>query len=423
MSYLFLILCFLIAPTAAFAYLDPGSGAVLINLLIAGIGALLFSLRGVFLRLIGKGDKIEKKQRDEYKEIAILSEGRQYFATFEPIVKALIKNKLEFAYFTLDIEDEILSLESPYMDARFLGYGSLGFHRAAKIRAKNLLCTTPNIGSKGYPIAKPAGVDNLIHVFHSINDLSMYRKGSLDHYDSVFMVGDFQKKSIRELEKKRGLQEKKLLALGIPYLDRYQEDAAGTKGEERGEVKTLLIASSWGAKGLFENYGIEFIKELAGAGYRVIVRPHPQSYASEPKAIAAIEHELKKSANIVWDREISPSRSMQKADLLISDTSSIRFDFAFLFQKPVITLDIAQQAMPGFEREDMNELWMDGAAGEIGVVLKPEEIKDIALRVEKMLSEYDSEKISQYRDQTISNFGFAGEAMAQYLAAKHGEEE
>ncbi len=251
----------------------------------------------------------------------------------------------------------------------------------------------------------------------------MYRKGSLDHYDSVFMVGDFQKKSIRELEKKRGLQEKKLLALGIPYLDRYQEDAAGTKGEERGEVKTLLIASSWGAKGLFENYGIEFIKELAGAGYRVIVRPHPQSYASEPKAIAAIEHELKKSANVVWDREISPSRSMQKADLLISDTSSIRFDFAFLFQKPVITLDIAQQAMPGFEREDMNELWMDGAAGEIGVVLKPEEIKDIALRVEKMLSEYDSEKISQYRDQTISNFGFAGEAMAQYLAAKHGEEE
>ena len=66
MSYLFLILCFLIAPTAAFAYLDPGSGAVLINLLIAGIGALLFSLRGVFLRLIGKGDKIEKKRREEY---------------------------------------------------------------------------------------------------------------------------------------------------------------------------------------------------------------------------------------------------------------------------------------------------------------------------------------------------------------------
>ncbi len=287
MPYLFLVLCFLLAPAAAFAYLDPGSGAVLVNLLIAGLGALLFSLRGVFLRLIGKSDTIQAKEKDEYAEIAILSEGRQYFATFEPIVKALIDSKLDFAYYTLDIEDEILGFESPYMRVRFLGYGALGYHRAAKIKAKHLLCTTPNIGSKGYPIMKPAGVENLIHVFHSINDLSMYRKGSLDHYDSVFMVGRFQAKSIRELEKKRGLKSKKLVALGIPYLDRYKEDAAAVDvAEDAGGGKTLLIASSWGSKGLFENYGINFIKELAGEGYTIIVRPHTQSYTSEPKAIA-----------------------------------------------------------------------------------------------------------------------------------------
>ena len=415
MPYLFLILCFLLAPSVVFAYLDPGSGAVLVNLLIAGIGALLFSLRGVFLRLIGKGDTIQAKEKNEYAKIAILSEGRQYFATFDPIVKALIKYKLDFAYYTLDIEDEILSLESPYMQARFLGCGTLGYHRAAKIRAKNLLCTTPNIGSKGYPIMRPAGVDNLIHVFHSINDLSMYRKGSLDHYDSVFMVGEFQAKSIRELEKKRGLKEKKLVALGIPYLDRYKEDAAAETEEDIDGGKTLLIASSWGSKGLFENYGIQFIKELAEEGYTIIVRPHPQSYTSEPKAIALVENELKKSSNIIWDREISPSLSMQKADLLISDTSSIRFDFAFLYQKPVITLDIALQAMPGFEREDMSELWMDCAAKEIGAVLKPDEIGKISALVEEMLRAEDAGKISRYRDETISNFGSAGEAMARYL--------
>lgn len=415
MPYLFLVLCFLLAPSVVFAYLDPGSGAVLVNLLIAGIGALLFSLRGVFLKLIGKGDTIQAKEKDEYAEIAILNEGRQYFATFEPIVKALIDDKLDFAYYTLDIEDEILGLESPYMQARFLGYGALGYHRAAKIRAKHLLCTTPNIGSKGYPIMKPAGVENLIHVFHSINDLSMYRKGSLDHYDSVFMVGEFQAKSIRELEKKRGLKEKKLVALGIPYLDRYKEDAAVDMAEDAGGGKTLLIASSWGSKGLFENYGIEFIKELAAEGYTIIVRPHPQSYTSEPKAIAVVENELKKSSNIIWDRDISPSQSMQKADLLISDTSSIRFDFAFLFQKPVITLDIAMEAMPGFERDDMSELWMDGAAKEIGAVLKPDEIGKISAQVGEMLSAQDASKIIRYRDETISNFGSAGEAMARYL--------
>ncbi len=106
---------------------------------------------------------------------------------------------------------------------------------------------------------------------------------------------------------------------------------------------------------------------------------------------------------------------MQKADLLISDTSSIRFDFAFLFQKPVITLDVALQAMPGFERDDMSELWMDGAAKEIGAVLKPDEISKINAIVKEMLSAENAAEISRYRDETISNFGAAGEAMARYL--------
>ena len=41
---------------------------------------------------------------------------------------------------------------------------------------------------------------------------------------------------------------------------------------------------------------------------------------------------------------------MNNADLLISDTSSIRFDFLFVHEKPVITLDVKSNQMQGFER-------------------------------------------------------------------------
>jgi len=415
-SIIVLLLVLLFAPSAAFAYLDPGSGAVLVNLLIAGVAALIFSLKGVFLRLIGKGDKLAKEDKKERAQVGILSEGKQYHATFEPLVQALIDNEISFDYYTLDIEDKILDIESDYMHPRFLGYGNIGFHRAGSLNVKNLICTTPNIGSKAYPIAKSPKVENLIHVFHSINDLSMYRKGSLDHYDTVFMVGDFQAQSIRELEKKRDLKEKTLVSLGIPYLDKYKDETVPKPPNN--ERKTVLIASSWGSKGLFENYGIDFIKNLSAEGYDIIVRPHPQSYVSEPATILKIENELKQKISITWDREISPSASMQKADLLISDTSSIRFDFAFLYQKPIISLEIPQDAMPGFERDDMSELWMEGAAKQIGIQVDKTTIGDISLFINDILQKHDQEKSRAYRDQTIANFGKAGEAMAKYIKAE-----
>lgn len=407
--FIFLIF-FVIAPNIAFAYLDPGSGAVLVNLLIAGVAALLFSLKGVFLRLIGK-KPAEQAKLPKRHEIAILSEGKQYWATFRPIIEALLHRGLPFAYYTLDIEDPALKLEHELMQARFLGYGALANYRAGRLQADYLLCTTPNIGGKGYPIQKSPQVNNLIHVFHSINDLAMYRKGSLDHYDAVFMVGAWQAKSIRALESKRGLKPKQLVSLGVPYLDVYQKDVQEI---ERGERPCILVASSWGQKGLLMAYGIDFIKTLA-AQYRVIVRPHPQSYQSEAKKMASFEKELKKY-EISWDRDISPVNSMQQADLLISDTSSIRFDFAFLYQRPVITLEVEADAMPGYEREDLDELWMDQAAVRIGIKLGKAEIHQILKYVQIALKDHNKEELISFRESVISNFGAAGEAIAEYLS-------
>ena len=44
--------------------------------------------------------------------------------------------------------------------------------------------------------------------------------------------------------------------------------------------------------------------------------------------------------NVHWDESKDPLNSFSKASLLISDTSSIRFDFSFLTLRPVITLKI-----------------------------------------------------------------------------------
>ena len=125
----------------------------------------------------------------------------------------------------------------------------------------------------------------MAHVFHSISDISIYRKGSLDHYDSVLLVGEFQKESIRFLERKRNLKPKKLISIGVPYIDSLIKEVK----KERRSNKTILIGSSWGEKGCLRNYGSDFIKQLAEKKYNIIVRPHPHSMIYEKDFIIRIK--------------------------------------------------------------------------------------------------------------------------------------
>ena len=93
-----------------------------------------------------------------------------------------------------------MKIKSEFLKVKYLGYKFISYIRFSLIEAEYLLSTTPNIGTPGYPYQKPKLVKNLVHIFHSISDISIYRKGSLDHYDSVILVGEFQRESIIELE-------------------------------------------------------------------------------------------------------------------------------------------------------------------------------------------------------------------------------
>ena len=344
-------------------------------------------------------------------KISLFSEGNIYFSTFMPLVKSFIDKKMNISYYTLDPKDEILKIKNEFLKAKYLGYKFISYIKFSLIEAEYLLSTTPNIGTPGYPYQKPKLVKNLVHVFHSISDISIYRKGSLDNYDSVILVGEFQKKSIRELEKKRGLKQKDLLPLGVPYLDHLIE----SKKTNSFSKSTILIASSWGNKGCLRNYGIKFIKELSKKEYNIIVRPHPHSLIYEKRFINNCKRELLNCKNIEWDDSVSPSESMNKSNILISDTSSIRFDFLFVHNKPVITLDINRDEMKGYEREYIDIDWTDRSSYDIGPVLKKEHIHKLESKIRLSFNSVDKSKLLKYRDKTIYNFGKGANSIADFF--------
>ena len=152
-------------------------------------------------------------------------------------------------------------------------------------------------------------------------------------------------------------------------------------------------------------------------GYEIIIRPHPHSLKHEPDLIKKLQKQSAGLSNLEWDFQLSPTLSMQKAALLISDTSSIRFDFAFIYEKPVLSLGILAQAMPGFESEHISEIWSDTAALEIGLIVPQAKVeKELASYVQKALKAYDAQRIRQFRDANVSNFGQASAALVDYLA-------
>ena len=416
------------------AYLDPGSGSALVGTLIAVAGAGLYSLKSFFYRLVRKPTTEEvESAKNANPDIAIFSEGRNYWGTFKEIVDELISRKVHFSYYTMDLHDPALLIDNEYMHSHLFDKNkAASFHRLAKIKSKVLLATTPNIGTPGYPLVRPADVGKLVHVFHAFADISAYHIGSLDNYDIVLTVGPHQEKPIREVEKSRSLKAKQLIPAGLPYFDaQYHALQASTCSARlinptpqlttynsqltTSTRPTILVAPSWGAKGLLAEYGTAFINKLAEAGFNVIVRPHPQSYIAEAAFIDRCKAETARCANVVWDAETIGTKSMMASDMLISDTSSIRFDYAFLYGKPVITLDIPRDKQLEYEGQFMSEIWTDAAAKRLGRVIGHEEVGNVVDIVTEVLASGAAEGVKKFRDETITNLGSSAKAVVDEL--------
>ncbi len=397
------------------AYLDPGSGSALVGTLIALAGAGLFSLKSLVYRLLRKEPLVKEVEPD----IAIFSEGRNYWGTFRLLVEELISREVHFAYYTLDLHDPALLIDSDYMHARLFDKNkSASFARLAKIKAKILLATTPNIGTPGYPLKRPTGVEKMAHVFHAFADISAYHIGSVDNYDIVLTVGPHQDKYIHEVESKRGLPPKRLVPMGLPYFDeqflKKQKDNSSLP--PRKGTKTVLVAPSWGAKGCLREYGMDFVLALAKAGYDVVIRPHPQSFFAELEFIAECQKRTERYSNIAWDSEPVGTKAMEASDVLISDTSSIRFDYAFLYGKPVITLDIPRTSQTEYEGVNMSEIWTDAAAPRLGKVVGKSEIGEIVKIVNGVLNTpAAANEVAAFRAATITNLGTSAQAIADFL--------
>jgi len=415
-------------PANAYAYLDPASGNALISFFIALAGTFLYMCKSIFYKIsnrqLASHQSNMSQLTEKDKTIIIFSEGKTYWSTFRPVVNELIKQKKHFRYITLDVHDPALNIDNEFMQSKLFYKSQRTFDKLAKIKAPVMLATTPNIGSPGYPIKRPVQVRNLVHIFHAMANIADYRKGSLDFYDSVLMVGDHEKIPIRTVETARQTRKKALVTCGLPYLDdlyRQKQELEKIESKPNKLNSIVLVAPSWGRKGCFTEYGLDFVKDLSQAGFSVIIRIHPHSYNFEPDTVKYWQKITDKILNVVWDTETFGTKAMRQADILISDTSSIRFDFAFLYNKPVVTLDIPKESRKEFESVYLDQPWTEKVSSQIGTVVTHKSIDNLTQIVTDTLKNFSREKLQKLRDTTITNFGNSAPKIITFLQEKMDE--
>lgn len=407
-----------------FLYIDPGTGSMLFSVFIGATATFLFLFRAIFLKvqLLFAGKKAREAIKAGVKKFVIYNEGKQYWNVFKPIIEEFEKRQIEVTYLTSYEEDPVFENNYKYVNSEYIGQGNKAFARLNLLVADIVLMSTP--GLDVYQMKRSKNVKHYAHIRHGSGDATMYRLFGIDYFDSVLLTGDYQKEDIRYLEKARGIKEKELVTVGCTYLDELKKKMELIPKEEN-HIFTVLVSPSWGPSAILSKYGEKLLTPLVNTGWKIIVRPHPQSKKSEADLLNALQEKYKTYENIEWNYERDNIYSMKKADIMISDFSSIIYDYTFLCDKPVMyvnsDLDLRiYDASEVYNSDGTNKrIWQFTTLEKIGIELKEEQFENIKSIIQNAS---DSPELSKARaeskEQAWMHIGNAAKNTVDFMIKK-----
>ena len=275
-------------------YIDPGTGSMLFSILIGAAATLFFLGKAAWLKIklifSAKKNGVSTTADSNFKKYVIYNEGMQYWNVFKPVCEEFEKRQIELTYYTSAEKDPCYEAGYKFVKPEFIGEGNLAFVKLNMLSAGVVLMTTP--GLQVYQLKRNKHVKHYTHILHAASDATMYRLFGIDYFDSVLLSGEYQKEDVRILEKQRNITEKELVVVGCPYLDSLKQKMQAIPAEEN-HTFTVLVSPSWGSSALLSKYGEKLLDPLVNTGWRIIVRPHPQSKKSEKEMLDRLTERYK----------------------------------------------------------------------------------------------------------------------------------
>ncbi|MBR2704763.1 MAG: membrane protein insertase YidC [Clostridia bacterium] len=368
----------------------------------------------------------KKKEKDDYKRffsivnkhLVFYSESNGFYKYYKGIIEYLLKNtNITIHYITSDYNDKIFEMEkeNSQIKAYYIEEKKL-ITLMMKMDADVVVMTMPDI--QNYHIKRSYVRKDIEYIYipHGMDSLNLtMRKGSMDHYDTVFATGKYQKEEAEKTNEVYKIQNRKIVEWGYTLLDSMIKDYA--QNTEESKETTVLIAPSWQKDNIIDLCLEDILDSMKDSEYKVIVRPHPQQVRRMKDKFDNMKEQYKANKNIEIQTDFSSNNTVFNASLMITDWSGIAYEYAYTTKKPVLFVDTPMKIMnPDYEKigvEPIN-IWSRHVVGES---IPVEECKNIKSVVEKILKEKDDykEKIENLVNEGVYNIGKSDEVGANYI--------
>ena len=354
------------------------------------------------------------------KALVFYSEGPAYWPHLKGIVRELVTvQRCPLLYVTSSPEDPGLKIRDPLVRSFNIGSGGFRKNFFKEIEADIMALTMPDLAQLSLP--RSAGCGHYAYLFHSpVSTHMIYREGAFDHYDTIFCVGPHHEAEIRRREEMTGITAKRLFPHGYSRLDELlaedaRRQAAAAKDDGPAQV---LVAPSWGPSGLLETVGAEMVGALLEAGYRVVVRPHPQTMRLSRARIDELSSRFADQPLFVLETDMSSKASFFDSDVVVSDWSGAALEYAFARLRPVVFVDTPRKVNnPNWQSLGIAPL-EDSIRSEIGVVVPADQPSELASAVASVIADAQtySDRIRAFRRSSIFNEGASDAVAARELA-------
>ena len=226
-----------------------------------------------------------------------------------------------------------------------------------------------------YQVKKSKYDVHYIYVQHSLVSLHMvYRPRAFEHFDTICCAGPHHLKEMRAIEKLYGFPTKNLVEHGYSRLDSILSNSRSPIKSVKNLSRPthILLAPSWGANGTIESgIALKMIGNLLDRGYKLTMRPHPQTMIFAKKQIGEIIEKFGGHLLFELEDNVAGEKSLHDSDLMISDWSGAALDYALGLKKPVLFIDVPKKVNdPNYRKLEIEPLECK-IRDKIGIVVSP----------------------------------------------------
>ena len=288
------------------------------------------------------------------------------------------------------------------------------------LNCKFMIMTLTDIGNH---FAKSKLCKYYVYFFHAIASThKIYTHSAFKNYDIILSNGEYQTKELTLAEQKFNFPKKEIVNSGYFFLDNIKRKA-NLKSKEK---RHILFAPSWNynKSNLFDDYCIEIVSSLLSENFTLTLRPHSEHYTRSKKTINKIKDLFINNENFFLDKSYSNLKSLEKSEILITDNSSIVFEFILIFERPIIYIDYKDKV----HNVSIDKISIKSIDDELkenfGNILNISDLKKLPELCENLLikNNLSSDSINSFSKKYLSNLNNSASFASNYLINKSNNE-